>query len=353
MIKENLKESIKDIYNENSKPLHFENNNDNKPHENSHLLLKIYFDEKTKRFSLPKNFQELRDVAMKSFSSNNLMDPFEIYYMDEERDLILIENQFDYENACLFIKHNNSNTLKVSIKSLCNDKYDPRLAVKYLENSLSLSKLSRRDEGSELMSMNYTCERCSRKFVEKNSQQKHSQICSSVFGSKREPFDSKKQRHNEESMTEQKDNDENINDVVYLHLEKLRLSINKWRKSCKRLQKNMNKGREFRDMYIDVESKECRNCKRHFAKTSIVKHSENCHRIMNKREPFDSRRQRMMCTEQETLLHKNEEMEKNKKHFLWKEDNTDNYKIRPRWKRLSDRFRVIMRISRLLYNSRF
>ena len=336
-------------------------NKENIENRDNNLLLKIYFDEKTKRFSLPRDFQELKDVAKKSFSSNNLMEPFDIYYMDEEKDLILIENQLDYENACLFLKHNNSNTLKLSLKSNNNEKYDAKLAIKYLENSINLSKISlSRSQFNKIEEQkdplkNYACDQCQRKFLEKSSQQKHMRVCSRVFGSKRQPFDSKKQRFNHEQLRDQNLKLNNMSDKLFNQLENLKLAMNKWRKSCKRLQNNLKlKGRPFRDLFVELDAQQCNNCRRKFSEKSFRKHSENCQKLMSKRNPFNSKNQRIVNSEHEILLRKQEEMEKNKKIFLYQEkDDNERHSIRPRWKRLSDRFRVIMRISRLLYNSRF
>lgn len=323
----------------------------------SKALLKIYFEEKTKRCALPKDFKEMKEIVMKSF--NNISEPFDIYYMDEEKEFILIENQFDFENALMFIKENNS-ALKITVR-MPGDKYDRSIAIKYLDsslvNSINLSKISidkkRADEILIDTTMNLNCERCGRKFSNRNSHLKHTRICARVFGSKRKPFDSRRQRIKEiQMLKDEKNMIENMNSKLENDMEALKSAMGKWKKSCKKLHKNMKIGKPFKDLFIDLNSKQCDNCRRNFNEKSYNKHIRSCNKLMTKRKPFDSKKQRINSLEQAVMLRRSDMMNKAKELFSNDEDKKSKCKKSQRWRKLSERFRTIMRISKLLYKSK-
>lgn len=77
--------------------------------------IKINYNNTTKRSALPKSFTELIEVIKNSFGIVNQEETyFDIKYVDDEGDNILISNQFDYEQALEFSKKQ-QNTLKVFI----------------------------------------------------------------------------------------------------------------------------------------------------------------------------------------------------------------------------------------------
>ena len=171
----------------------------------SNLLLKIYYEEKIKRCSLPANYRDLRSCIIKSFLNTNIPEMFEVYYLDEEKDLIHIVNDYDFENALFFVNQNCHSSLKVTIKSP-NEKLDYQNAIKFLDNSAMNSRItitkcksdSRYTDESCIEEIKFdaqlTCNNCGRKFINYLSHSKHSQNCEKVFCKKRTPFDSKKQR---------------------------------------------------------------------------------------------------------------------------------------------------------------
>ena len=113
----------------------------------------------------------------------------------------------------------------------------------------------------------------------------------------------------------------------------------------------MKCGRPFRELFIDLTVKQCGNCKRNFNEKSYTKHVRNCYKLMTKRRPFDSVKQRITSLEQAVLLRKQDMLNKAREFLCDDEDKGD--KKNSRWKRLSDRFRTIMRISKLLYKAKY
>lgn len=303
-------------------------------------LLKIYYEDKTKRCELPQSFSELKEICMKNFPN---MFIFDIFYMDEDKDFILIENDFDYDNALLYLKHNDLSTLKVSLRppSSC---LDSKVMLKCLDNSsINASKVSNNKEQDlykiklddwQFLTENtlLSCEKCARRFDNRLSHAKHTKVCSKVFGQRRIPFDSRKQRTKEIMILQNK---------VSIGLGKLERALNKWKERNITANKNKNKseGRSFKDLFVEVDKKQCINCKREFNEASYLKHANNCFRLTRRRIPFDSKKQRIRESEQEALQKKGEKLNK----LLGIEKNNK------KWKKMSDRFRKIMRISRLLF----
>jgi hypothetical protein len=324
--------------------------------ENSTQLLKLYFDEKTKRCSLPLDFESLKEMSIKSFQSLEELS-FELFYMDDENDMIQIENEFDYKNSTEYLKQSKNNTLKVIIR-VNDQKFDPIVAIKFLENSnmgqINLSEMVKQEivqnEINKLLeeqesSPIFMCESCGRKFCKINSYEKHQSVCSKVFGSKRKPFNSKKQRLMIEDHQEEL---EIMNSKITNQMTQLKEALNKWNVTCQKLENNFNYyGRPFKDLYVEADSNKCNYCSRNFNHASYKKHVKNCFRLYRKRKPFDSRKQRLISLEQAYLLKKQENMRNNFLKFDMDQKDKDA-KSRPRWKRLSERFRIIMRIAKLL-----
>lgn len=338
------------------------------------FLLKIYFEEKTKRSFLPLDYTSLIDVCLKSFPILIRPDNFELYYNDEDNDQILLESQFDYENACHYIKNNNKNILTLKITIKLKNKHEDKSQIKFLENSSIANSIinyklyedknfekihkenysfnkSKQDEDEYIDLHNFACDYCGRKFSHQNAQLKHSKVCKKVFGTKRIPFDSKCQRNSiGEYDYKKKDNLENLNEKIIQELDNLKFALSKWRKSCSNfLNKKKEDKKLLRDIFIDFSLKECPHCKRNFGKGSYPKHVNYCQAVLRKRKPFDSRKQRIITLEQAAFLRKRDNLEKNKN--LLNQYDEKLYDKKPRWRRLSDRFRIIMKISKLLYSA--
>jgi len=324
--------------------------------ENSTRLLKLYFDEKTKRCTLPVDFDSLKDISIRSFQCLEDMY-FELFYMDDENDMIQIENDFDYKNATEYLNQCKSNTLKVIIR-INDKKFDSIVAIKFLENSsigqINLSQMGKQDlvqnEINNILEMQENspllmCDSCGRKFMKPNSFEKHQSVCSKVFVGKRKPFNSKKQRM---IIEDHQYNVELIKSNINSQMNQLKQALKKWKITCQKLENNFNfYGRPYKELYVEVDFKKCEFCSRNFNKSSYKKHVRNCFRIYKKRKPFDSRKQRIISLEQADLLKKQDIMSRNLLKFDMEYKDKDG-KSRPRWKRSSERFRMIMRIAKLL-----
>ncbi len=194
----------------------------------------------------------------------------------------------------------------------------------------------------------YLCANCGRKFNSIESHSKHYEACEKVFMSKRQPFDSKKQRMEENVFMQINQK----NDKMSPSLQKLMKAINKWKMACGMDDKITNKTQKlFKELFIEINPQQCSNCKRFFNENSYQKHCRNCHKISDKRTPFDSRKQRILNLEHAILLRRQEMLGK-KQELINMNNNLKREKSRFRWRKLSDRFRTIMRISRLLYNAK-
>jgi hypothetical protein len=334
----------------------------------SNLLLKIYFDEKIKRCSLPANYRDLRSCIIKSFLNTNIPEMFEVYYLDEEKDLIHIENDYDFENALFFVKQNCHSSLKVTIKSP-NEKLDYQNAIKFLDNSTMNSRITISKCKSEsrypdeptsednIFDAQLNCNNCGRKFINYLSHSKHSRNCEKVFCKKRTPFDSKKQRR----ILNDNPRDFNVR-VFKIEKEDLKSEFRKMAEAFRRwknatittktrnIQTNTYKKEPFVDLILNYECKTCTTCNRNFNTNSLQKHSANCLKITNKRKPYDSKKHRILNLEHAVLLRRAEMMQL-KKEIL--EGGMNKHKRIPKWKNQSRKFRTIMRISRLLNKAKF
>jgi len=271
---------------------------------------------------------------------------FDVYYLDDDKDLILIENQFDYENALLFLSQHNHTTLKITIKRQC-EKLDHKNALKFLESSaiysINKSKICINNE-QQTESFFNKCDKCSRIFERRTSLAKHSKNC----GMKRAPFDSRKQRMR--AIIEQMENKLNIFERLSKDIGKLQRAVEKWRKLSnvgmnKKKNQDKNKGKSFRELFVEINMKECISCKRSFNEIAYKKHFKVCQRILNRRKPFESKKQRIINLEHAVFMRRQDLLQKKKEMM-----SMPNEKNR-RWKKMSERFRTIMRISRLLMKS--
>ena len=67
---------------------------------------------------MPEKFQDLLETIKNGFELENLgISNIDIYYMDEDEDKVFISNQFDYDQALLFIEKHNKDLLKVNLVS--------------------------------------------------------------------------------------------------------------------------------------------------------------------------------------------------------------------------------------------
>jgi hypothetical protein len=243
--------------------------------------------------------------------------------------------------------YNSINLSKMSMKG--NENVMPKNDL--LRSSLKLEELNFLMENCQMK-----CERCSRKFDNKVSHMKHSKNCHKVFGSKRAPFESKKQRMDWMMMNNMnmeqlygKDKElcakiENMNARINGGIEKLKKVMGKWKRACTKLNSKLtcNRGRSFKELYVEINKKECENCHREFNDISYLKHAPHCMKLTNKRKPFDSRKQRIVNLEHAVFIRRREILSQN-------DMGMSKISMNKRWKKMSERFRTIMRISRLLH----
>lgn len=147
--------------------------------------MKIVFDNIIKRFDLSTNINELKTIVINNFNLTNVK--FNLSYYDEENDSILIENQKDYQNALKFAKYSNNSIIKIYVQTFGHQRTEEQICNTEITNEKTEKVFS-----SCFFVMK--CPLCERNFDNKKSFLKHSKICFSVFGMKREPFSSKLQR---------------------------------------------------------------------------------------------------------------------------------------------------------------
>ena len=257
------------------------------------MILKVFYEDKIKRCQMPVDFEKMKEAIAKSFSSNIFfgMIKNDIYYMDDENDQILMENEYDFENAKLFLQQNNLKTLKITLKpnTTQETKHSPlNLSRASINKSINFSFLK-----ESCQNPYFKCEKCYRIFSRKETHAKHTKICEKIFSCKRKPFDSKKQRSVKFILS----NDSLIKPAVGTKI---------------------YGNTDFSSINIKVAKK--------------------AKKVLNKRKPFDSKKQRFITSEHF--------QKKKKSQVINKELGKITAK---KWKKLSERFRTIMRISKMLY----
>lgn len=289
------------------------------------MILKITFQDKIKRCLMPSDFKNLKETISKCFPSNT---PFSIYYIDDEKDEILMENEYDFENALLFLLHNNFFTMKITlrpflrdspIRSSLNVSVSVNKSIDIKSEDFSFVKPDSQVYSQVNSQAILKCEKCSRKFLQE-SHAIHSRICNKIFCSKRKPFDSKKQRAvSPTQLVLSKDYSQNKTEIP-----EKKIKVNR-------------KTRPFSELFVETDSHECFLCNRTFNEKSYRKHERNCYKILLKRPQFQSKEQRIINFEHFLIL-------KEREFFQEKETKKSTL----RWKKLSERFRTIMKINKML-----
>jgi len=150
------------------------------------------------------------------------------------------------------------------------------------------------------------------------------------------------------TIIEQMETKLNIFERLNTDMGRLQRAVDKWRRIStvtvnkkKNLAKNV--GRPFNELFVAINTRECLDCKRSFNEIAYCKHAKNCRKIfMNKRKQFDSKKQRILNLEHAVFLRRQELLQKKKEMMNMPVDKNR------RWKKMSERFRTVMRISRLL-----
>ena len=92
--------------------------------------IKVSYKNEIKRFELPKTFKELKEIISKSYSLNK---DFQITYLDDEQDCVIISNEFDLEQTVLFMEKQNCSLLRISI--ILIDPNDLDLKINFSQGS--------------------------------------------------------------------------------------------------------------------------------------------------------------------------------------------------------------------------
>jgi len=83
---------------------------------NQSKQLKINFNNDIKRAALPTKFADLLAIITRCFNINTKSNNIEISYKDDEDDKVRISNQFDLEQAIIFLEKQNLNLLKIYVE---------------------------------------------------------------------------------------------------------------------------------------------------------------------------------------------------------------------------------------------
>jgi hypothetical protein len=71
-----------------------------------------------KRFNIPQTFEEFKHSCEKAYNlPQNSLDNFIISYIDDEEDKVIISNEFDYDQAILFVSNPIINYLRINLES--------------------------------------------------------------------------------------------------------------------------------------------------------------------------------------------------------------------------------------------
>lgn len=155
---------------------------------NNVSILKLFLpNAKVKRFQLPETLKEVNILIQKNIPD---IQKYAIHFYDEECDYIQIESQRDYDKLITTLsKINKTKILKLYITEQ-KAKRDSR------DDTIGDS-----NKIYHLFYFVMKCPLCSRQFEHKSSYIKHAKHCFSVFGMKREPFNSKVQRLGDNQIT--------------------------------------------------------------------------------------------------------------------------------------------------------
>jgi hypothetical protein len=91
---------------------------------NAETELKMFFNEKLKRFTIPETFQDLISTISKIFNINLELSKYELYYIDDENDSISVSNEFDFAQMKFFTKKYSIKVLKLVLSKNVNKDFN-------------------------------------------------------------------------------------------------------------------------------------------------------------------------------------------------------------------------------------
>jgi len=299
--------------------------------------LKLSFNGKTKRSTLFCDFDNFRAEAANIYNAKFDEEKFEFLYLDDEDDIIQIENQSDYDQALLFLFNSNYKTLKIRIlpKYQYDEHNESNKSYSELPQLLIDSLYTRRlnELNDQLNESEYTytttnnpsrpmsCSRCLRSFSN-DSYYKHIKVCWRVFQMKRTPFNSRRKRLTREqllfSITHR---DYNANREEWNNKQK------KWKQQSEEFRRHIKELRERRNEDSDNSSERSNDNSKPENRNSRQHHRRPHHE--KKRYPFDSRSQRLRDLGEVRVP-------------------GEFAKRQKKWKQLSQKFRAIIKLSKML-----
>ena len=106
---------------------------------------------------------------------------------------------------------------------------------------------------------------------------------------------------------------------------------------------NLDKTKEQSNPEKGEETFECESCGRKFVREALEKHYKVCQKVFNeKREKFDSKKNRILDSEHAIML-KNAEYKEKKEARMNKDKNKNKVQGDPKWKKQSEEFRSIIK----------
>ncbi len=85
--------------------------------KSTNKCVKMNFNGEIKRSAMPQSFEELRNTLSKAFGlQEKQFDSLNVSYLDDENDTVIISDEFDYEQAKLFMENLNLDCLKINVE---------------------------------------------------------------------------------------------------------------------------------------------------------------------------------------------------------------------------------------------
>jgi hypothetical protein len=306
------------------------------------FLMKLFFNGKTKRCSLPQTYKDLTFLVTRSFPFEELEDGlYDISYMDEDNDYILIENEFDWVSAINFLKGSGRTLLKVIVIQKLDKTLSENMFV-FIENKSNSKYKDIELQQSPQLQVNLIHEK-----IEIQNDHKMEKM------DKTEKFRDLKK--NESCRTDTLNNIStdsliNKNSENIFNYPKLDLYL------------------EFKNEFLKTSMKllPCSSCGRKFNESSQMRHQIICQKIkslVNKRSPFISKKQRIINLEHFILMRRSlsEQVCKERlgpiinpfRYFFCNNSDKKLYKIgnKTNWRNKSNQLRNSIKILKLLKNN--
>jgi hypothetical protein len=217
------------------------------PENTDSCTLKIYYDTIAKRCNIPTCFRDLTLLVINSFPELDKLENYNIIYKDDEGDSILLESEYDYQNALLFLYQSKLSILKI-----------------YLIKKIDTSIVVETSLWDNFNNFDYDIINFNEKDTEKRVN-----------------------KANEIFL---------INQQIYIFVQIAIIILKRKFFECFLLNC---------DILINNKRMMCPNCNRKFEEKSYNRHMTSCCNKFSKRSPFNSKKQRIISIEHFNLIKKN------------------------------------------------